>query len=137
MESASHLPTGSRLQADSESRPTPVWFCAARIGGKGYNPRVGGQVRFREAKEKELMDFRERVILVTGAASGIGQALCRQLGSAGACLGLVDRDEAGLERFRAELKVAGVRHGPGCSRRPQARRSTFGRGPADGATGPD
>ncbi len=55
------------------------------------------------------MDFRERVILVTGAASGIGQALCRQLGSAGACLGLVDRDEAGLERFRSELKVAGVR----------------------------
>jgi Rhodopirellula transposase DDE domain len=38
--------------------------------------------------EKELMDFRERVILVTGAASGIGQALCRQLGSAGARLGL-------------------------------------------------
>jgi short-subunit dehydrogenase len=55
------------------------------------------------------MDFRERVILVTGAASGIGRALCRQLGSAGARLGLVDRDEAGLERFRSELDTAGVR----------------------------
>jgi short-subunit dehydrogenase len=55
------------------------------------------------------MDFRERVILVTGAASGIGRALCRQLGSAGARLGLVDRDEAGLERFCSELEAAGVR----------------------------
>src|SRR6516165_462506 len=54
------------------------------------------------------MDFRERVILVTGAASGIGRALCRQLGSAGARLGLVDRDEAGLERFHSELETAGV-----------------------------
>jgi short-subunit dehydrogenase len=55
------------------------------------------------------MDFRERVILVTGAASGIGRALCRQLGSAGARLGLVDQDEPGLERFRCELETAGVR----------------------------
>jgi len=55
------------------------------------------------------MDFRERVVLVTGAASGIGRALCRQLGAAGARLGLVDRDEAGLERFRSELETAGVR----------------------------
>ena len=55
------------------------------------------------------MDFREHVILVTGAASGIGRSLCRQLGSAGARLGLVDQDEAGLERFHSELKAAGVR----------------------------
>ena len=54
------------------------------------------------------MDFRERVVLVTGAASGIGRALCHQLGRAGARLGLVDRDEAGLERFHSELKTAGV-----------------------------
>jgi short-subunit dehydrogenase len=54
-------------------------------------------------------NFRERVILVTGAASGIGRALCRQLGAAGARLGLVDRNEAGLEQFRSELETAGVR----------------------------
>jgi short-subunit dehydrogenase len=57
------------------------------------------------------MDFRDRVVLVTGAASGIGQALCRQLGAAGALLGLIDRDEAGLGRFASELKAAGVRTG--------------------------
>ena len=55
------------------------------------------------------MDFRERVILVTGAASGIGRALCRKLASAGARLGLVDRDEDGLERFRSELESTGAR----------------------------
>jgi short-subunit dehydrogenase len=54
------------------------------------------------------MDFCERVVLVTGAASGIGRALCRQLGSVGARLGLVDRDGAGLELFHSELKAAGV-----------------------------
>src|SRR5262249_39631913 len=54
------------------------------------------------------MDFRGRVGLRTGAASGIGRALCRQLGAAGARLGLVDRDEAGLERLHSELNGAGV-----------------------------
>src|SRR5579884_1512518 len=54
------------------------------------------------------MDFQERVILVTGAAGGIGRALCRLLGAAGARLGLVDRDEPGLERLHAELQTAGV-----------------------------
>jgi short-subunit dehydrogenase len=56
-----------------------------------------------------VLDFRDCVTLVTGAASGIGRALCRQLGSDGAALALVDRDEAGLERFHSELKTAGVR----------------------------
>jgi short-subunit dehydrogenase len=53
------------------------------------------------------MDFQDRVAFVTGAASGMGQALCRQLGSAGARLGLVDRDEEGLARLRKELTEAG------------------------------
>lgn len=53
------------------------------------------------------MDFRDRVILVTGAANGIGQALCRQLGYAGARLGLIDRDETTLVQFRSELEAAG------------------------------
>jgi short-subunit dehydrogenase len=55
------------------------------------------------------MRFRERVALVTGAASGIGRALCRQLGREGAALGLVDRNAAALEPLQAELSAAGVR----------------------------
>jgi short-subunit dehydrogenase len=55
------------------------------------------------------MNFRDRVVLVTGAAGGIGSALCRQLGNAGARLAMVDRNEAGLEQLGLELETAGVR----------------------------
>lgn len=41
--------------------------------------------------------------LVTGAASGIGQAFARELAGGGFELALVDRDAAGLEAMRREL----------------------------------
>ena len=40
--------------------------------------------------------------LVTGAAAGLGNALCRQLLSEGALVAAVDNDRAGLGRFAAE-----------------------------------
>jgi short-subunit dehydrogenase len=43
-----------------------------------------------------MNDFRDRVVLLTGAAGGIGAALARAFAAAGARLALVDRDEAGL-----------------------------------------
>jgi rhamnulose-1-phosphate aldolase/alcohol dehydrogenase len=44
-----------------------------------------------------------RIALVTGAAGGIGAATAVRLASEGACVMLTDRDEAGLERIRAEI----------------------------------
>ena len=55
------------------------------------------------------MRFKESVILVTGAASGIGRALCELLGAEGAFLGLVDRDAVGLQTLETALGAAGVR----------------------------
>lgn len=55
------------------------------------------------------MEFRDRVVLVTGAAGGIGRALCVTLGREGALLGIVDREGAALERLQQELRRAGVR----------------------------
>ena len=49
--------------------------------------------------------------IVTGAASGIGEALARDLGSRGSNLVLLDRDAAGLTRVSADL---GSKH-PGIS----------------------
>lgn len=49
-----------------------------------------------------------RRILMTGAASGIGQATARTFASAGASLALLDRDDAGLRRMERELSAVGV-----------------------------
>ena len=50
-----------------------------------------------------LSVFKDRVIIVTGAGSGIGRGLTRELGRRGAHLALVDIDEGGLEITRALL----------------------------------
>ncbi len=55
------------------------------------------------------VQFRDRVVFVTGACGGIGRALCSLLGREGAILGLLDRDGAGLERQQQELQGFKVR----------------------------
>lgn len=50
-----------------------------------------------------------RPVLVTGAASGIGRAVCERLAAEGAVLALVDRDQAGLAAV-AESLGDGTRH---------------------------
>jgi NAD(P)-dependent dehydrogenase (short-subunit alcohol dehydrogenase family) len=46
-------------------------------------------------------------VLITGAASGIGRALARQLGAAGALLYLTDRHQDRLDAVAAEVAAAG------------------------------
>ena len=48
------------------------------------------------------------VAVVTGAGSGIGRALARQLALAGSALALADIDEAGLQQTAASLSERGV-----------------------------
>ncbi|MEW6155991.1 MAG: SDR family oxidoreductase [Verrucomicrobiota bacterium] len=47
--------------------------------------------------------FSEKVALVTGAASGIGRALCQELSASGASVVVADIDFAGAEAVAAEL----------------------------------
>ncbi len=54
------------------------------------------------------MPFRDRVVVITGAAGGIGSALARRFARAGARLALLDVDAGGLARLRAELAEAGA-----------------------------
>lgn len=53
-------------------------------------------------------DLSGKVVLVTGASSGIGQSLAIAAGAAGAKVGLVGRSEERLEQVRAEIGGAAI-----------------------------
>lgn len=52
--------------------------------------------------------FRNKVVVVTGAASGIGLAICKRFAEAGAGIGLMDMDASGLEAAEKALRGYGV-----------------------------
>lgn len=54
------------------------------------------------------LDFDRRVVLVTGAAQGIGAATARRLAAQGARLALFDRDGEALARTTAQLRSSGA-----------------------------
>jgi short-subunit dehydrogenase len=54
------------------------------------------------------MEFTDQVVVVTGAASGIGQELCRLFARRSAKIGLIDRDKSKLDAFADELRRDGV-----------------------------
>jgi NAD(P)-dependent dehydrogenase (short-subunit alcohol dehydrogenase family) len=56
-----------------------------------------------------LESFRDQVVVVTGASSGIGRATAVAFGAAGARVALVARRRAELERVAAEIAEAGGR----------------------------
>lgn len=52
--------------------------------------------------------FDAKVVMVSGAAGGLGTALCRRFGAAGAQIVAVDRDAAGLQRLGQHLATQSV-----------------------------
>ncbi|MCX2978867.1 SDR family NAD(P)-dependent oxidoreductase [Candidatus Marimicrobium litorale] len=54
-----------------------------------------------------MKTLHQKVVVITGAASGIGQALARAIAARGAVLALVDIDESGLQAISEELSKTG------------------------------
>lgn len=54
-----------------------------------------------------MKEFKDKVAVITGAASGIGRALAGKCAGAGVKVVLADIEEAGLRSAEAELKTAG------------------------------
>jgi len=52
--------------------------------------------------------FSNKVVAVTGGASGIGAALCRRFGKAGARVAVIDLDRKGADRLARDLTAAGM-----------------------------
>ena len=56
-----------------------------------------------------MISFKNKVVVVTGAASGIGLAICERFAKAGADLGLLDMDAVGLEAAEKTIGDLGAR----------------------------
>jgi short chain dehydrogenase len=61
-----------------------------------------------ETTRQSLMQSDGQVVIVTGAASGIGRELCRLFGRRRAKIGLIDREKGRLDAFAEELRESGV-----------------------------
>ena len=53
-------------------------------------------------------DFKDKVVVITGAASGLGYALCKRFAQGGAKIAGLDKDAQGLEMLAEELSSMGA-----------------------------
>jgi NAD(P)-dependent dehydrogenase (short-subunit alcohol dehydrogenase family) len=81
------------------------------------------------------MSFKNKVVAITGAAGGIGQALCRHFGGAGAAIGALDRSAA-VSAFAESLAKQGIKSTPVVVDIADAEAVAAGFGKIEAALGP-
>src|SRR5262249_60755278 len=83
-------PAASSTEQRGSRFPTP----------EGYNHAVGAP----RAPEEAMNTFVDRVVLITGAGSGIGRQFALSLAAEGARVAALDRNAAALEALEADIK---------------------------------
>src|SRR5437899_9488642 len=86
---------------------------ACSPGGSSAHIRTGSPARdARRAHSSEegpsMKTFRNKVAVVTGAASGIGLAMAKRFGAEGMNVVLADVEESALDRAEAEVRALGA-----------------------------
>src|SRR5690242_2312428 len=61
----------------------------------------------RAIRGRNAIDFRDRVVVITGGSRGLGLAIAHELAGAGARLALLARDSAELERAQEDVATYG------------------------------
>ena len=57
---------------------------------------------------KSEADYKDKVVVVTGAAGGLGEALCKRFAKMGAKIAALDKDVEGLKTLESEFNTTGV-----------------------------
>src|SRR5688572_18532893 len=70
---------------------------------------AGAFLAFRAIKRNvQAYSFKDKVVVITGGARGLGLVLARQLADEGAKLAICSRTSEQLENAKAELELAGA-----------------------------
>jgi 2-hydroxycyclohexanecarboxyl-CoA dehydrogenase len=76
---------------------------------RGEASRVTASRRARRARNKGggMRGLKDKVVIVTGGAGGIGAALCRRFGAEGAAVAVFDLDGGAADQVAAEIRAVG------------------------------
>jgi NAD(P)-dependent dehydrogenase (short-subunit alcohol dehydrogenase family) len=87
-----------------------VWFWIRFLTPDSWilSPSFSYKLAREWAGKMSEKSFKNKVVVVTGAASGIGLALCQRFASDGAKIGLLDMDDEALKAAREGLSASGV-----------------------------
>ena len=70
---------------------------------------MGITPREPEGTLQQMRELHDRVVVITGAAGGIGRALSLEFARHGSLLALIDRDASGLEEIHRTVTALGTR----------------------------
>jgi NAD(P)-dependent dehydrogenase (short-subunit alcohol dehydrogenase family) len=107
-------PQLAKLAFQSSREPIPSMSIISKVTKASFSfSKVAlvlgaSMIALRLLRERNAIDFRGRVVAITGGSRGLGLNLARQLAEQGAKIALIARDEKELERAKREIIALGA-----------------------------